>query len=658
MPASGDVDRPGRTGLEHGAATWRGGLYGSDFVGIPLGNVMPFDPEGGLPLTLARGLAVAGLLSLFGTLVFARVVASRALAGADGDTAARVARRLTGLARVSALAGLLGAGLWLVTQTADMAGASTLVAMGDVLGGTRFGHVLAAQAVALAAALVALARPAWRPGALVAATVALSLQAGHGHALSMIEGPSLLLASDLLHLGAAGAWLGGLLPLLLVIGGAPPATGAAAARWFSPLGKWCVGATALTAAYQGWYLVASVPGLVGTAYGWMALVKLALLGALLGFAVVNRYWFAPALRGAAPAAARRRLFRSIAVQTGCGLLVVGAAALLSQLPPALHEQPVWPFAMQPSLVTVDEDPEFRQMVVVALLELGGTLALLAAAVAWRRFVLPAALVAAATAFVAVPNLRLLLVPAYPTSFFRSPTGFAATSIAAGAALYPAQCAACHGAEGRGDGPLAAGLAVPPADLTAGHLWAHVDGEMFWWLSNGIEGPAGDRVMPGFADALSAEQRWALIDFVRANNAGRAWRATGAWPGPIAAPSLTVRCDGQAMDWAALRGRAVRLLFAGGAAATPLDRADLVTITVGPPGPGCRASDDAAAAAYALVLGTTAPALAGTELLIDPNGWLRSQAPGRITPALLAALVDEICTHPLAGGSGGHQHHAD
>ncbi|MCD1619984.1 cytochrome c [Salipiger manganoxidans] len=35
----------------------------------------------------------------------------------------------------------------------------------------------------------------------------------------------------------------------------------------------------------------------------------------------------------------------------------------------------------------------------------------------------------------------------------------------GRALYGDYCAGCHGAAGRGDGPLAAGMTPPPADLT-------------------------------------------------------------------------------------------------------------------------------------------------------------------------------------------------
>ena len=89
------------------------------------------------------------------------------------------------------------------------------------------------------------------------------------------------------------------------------------------------------------------------------------------------------------------------------------------------------------------------------------------------------------------------------------------TIARGAALFPVQCARCHGATGRGDGPDARALSVAPADLTAQHLWNHSDRELFGWLSRGIERPQGTVVMPGFADVLPESDRWALIDFLRA-----------------------------------------------------------------------------------------------------------------------------------------------
>jgi mono/diheme cytochrome c family protein len=43
---------------------------------------------------------------------------------------------------------------------------------------------------------------------------------------------------------------------------------------------------------------------------------------------------------------------------------------------------------------------------------------------------------------------------------------ARTSASSGHEMYATYCAACHGKEGRGNGPAAEALKVPPADLTA------------------------------------------------------------------------------------------------------------------------------------------------------------------------------------------------
>ena len=624
--------------------------------------MLPIDPEGGWLLAIARALSVAALLSAFGALVFRGVVLPKLAARVAPEIADRHITRLATISLAASLPLLLA---WAVAQTQALAttGAdlrALAAALPTVIGSTAFGHVWLAQ---LAAVLLGLAALRWRPGAaLLPATAAVLLQAGHSHALSMYGGPSVLLLSDVIHLLGAGAWLGGLLPLLLAVNALPPLGGALAARWFSPLGKACVIAMAVTALYQGWQLIETLPGLIGTSYGLIALAKLALFGVLFAFALVNRYRFAPALLTGDPATARRTLVRSVAIQTGFGVAVVIAAGVLSNLPPSLHEEPIWPFALQPSLVTVNEAPEFRQMVVMALFELSGAGLLLALTLALRRFRLPALAVFAAVAWMAVPNLRLLLIPAYPTSFYRSPTDFAATSIMHGAGLYAQNCAICHGASGQGDGPAAAGLAVPPADLTQAHLWAHPDGELFWWLTHGIEAPDDDTgrrmAMPGFAAKLYPDDRWNVIDFLRANNAGSAKRNGQAWPVPVAAPDLVANCaGGRTVALTTLRGRAVRLVFAGGPPPVTLDEPELVTIIVGPGAPtvGCTASDPAVAKAYALLLGMSAASLAGSELLIDPNGWIRSDEPNAATPALLADLVREICTHPLAATAAGHRH---
>ena len=298
-------------------------------------------------LVLTRSALVAALLSVFGTLAFRTVVVPRAFGRMPPETVGQVKRRLLWMTQAGAAAGLAAGLAWLVAQAGSMADAASAAqaaaALPSVLEATVFGHLIAFQ-LALLLAVAAVAgwedRPWRQRGALGLAAVALGAQAWHGHAASMQPASGLLVAAGVVHLLGAGAWLGGLLPLLLVVRDAPARGGAAAARWFTPLGKLCVAGLAASSLVQGWVLVGSLHGLFGTAYGWMALVKLGLFGVLLGFAVLNRYHLAPALLGGDPALAKRALVRSIAVQTGFGLAIVLAAGVLSSLPPAMHEQPV------------------------------------------------------------------------------------------------------------------------------------------------------------------------------------------------------------------------------------------------------------------------------------------------------------------------------
>jgi hypothetical protein len=82
---------------------------------------------------------------------------------------------------------------------------------------------------------------------------------------------------------------------------------------------------------------------IGTDYGLMALLKLVLFAVLFGLAARNRFRLTPALETASADDARRRLCRSVAVETGFGLMVVLAAGFLTSLEPAMHVQPIWPF---------------------------------------------------------------------------------------------------------------------------------------------------------------------------------------------------------------------------------------------------------------------------------------------------------------------------
>ncbi len=82
--------------------------------------------------------------------------------------------------------------------------------------------------------------------------------------------------------------------------------------------------------------------------------------------------------------------------------------------------------------------------------------------------------------------------------------------ASGAKLYASNCASCHGADGRGDGPDATGLPYAPADLTQ---IAHRNGGVFptgdvMAAIHGYQGQRVHAVMPDFGGVLdSAPVMW-------------------------------------------------------------------------------------------------------------------------------------------------------
>jgi len=89
----------------------------------------------------------------------------------------------------------------------------------------------------------------------------------------------------------------------------------------------------------------------------------------------------------------------------------------------------------------------------------------------------------------------------------------AKSIAQGKELYAMNCVPCHGATGAGDGSAAAilernGVPVRPGNLTDSKLRQETDGGLFWKITE------GNTPMPSWAETLSEEQRWALINYVR------------------------------------------------------------------------------------------------------------------------------------------------
>lgn len=91
----------------------------------------------------------------------------------------------------------------------------------------------------------------------------------------------------------------------------------------------------------------------------------------------------------------------------------------------------------------------------------------------------------------------------------NPQEATADSILRGHNLYLANCAACHGLNGDGDGPTAAGWLPPlqPLGAVVPHL---SDGSIGYDIA---VGRAGTR-MPAFASSLSENDRWDLVNYLR------------------------------------------------------------------------------------------------------------------------------------------------
>jgi copper transport protein len=84
------------------------------------------------------------------------------------------------------------------------------------------------------------------------------------------------------------------------------------------------------------------------------------------------------------------------------------------------------------------------------------------------------------------------------------------AVAKGQTLFVQNCASCHGAGARGDGPAAASLRRPPADLTTGHAIPHSDDDYLYWITNGIAGTD----MPAFGGKLDEGSIRDVITYVR------------------------------------------------------------------------------------------------------------------------------------------------
>ncbi len=272
-------------------------------------------------------------------------------------------RRWRQRVRLAAAVGALLSGLlWFVFTVANMSGALAdvidLEIIWTVVRNTGFGGVWSARLV-LAIITVGLIWNRFdtefdsRRGLItpVLAAVLLVSLAGVGHS-QIDEGLAGIIhvVSDAAHLLAAGAWLGGLVPLgyLLLLHRRETAFAQQSELngillRFSGMGYIAVTILIGSGLINSWFLIGKFSGLFATPYGKLLIVKLVFFCGMLVLAVWNRFWLVPSLakggeddRGGRTASAGT-LRNHVLSEQFLGLMVLLVVSALGTMRPAIGQ---------------------------------------------------------------------------------------------------------------------------------------------------------------------------------------------------------------------------------------------------------------------------------------------------------------------------------
>jgi mono/diheme cytochrome c family protein len=103
-------------------------------------------------------------------------------------------------------------------------------------------------------------------------------------------------------------------------------------------------------------------------------------------------------------------------------------------------------------------------------------------------------------------------------------------LAKGKALYEIYCLVCHGAQGKGDGPIASKIPPPPS-YKSDRVMSFHPGRIFHVITMGAN------KMPSYAAQLAPEERWQVITYVRSQLQELEEAAPGSLPAPDAPASV-------------------------------------------------------------------------------------------------------------------------
>jgi mono/diheme cytochrome c family protein len=84
----------------------------------------------------------------------------------------------------------------------------------------------------------------------------------------------------------------------------------------------------------------------------------------------------------------------------------------------------------------------------------------------------------------------------------------------GRGLYQTYCLVCHGANGKGDGPLVVAGKIPtPPAYTSERVAPFPPGRVFHVVTMGTQDATGRQKMPSYAALLTPEERWKVVAYV-------------------------------------------------------------------------------------------------------------------------------------------------
>jgi copper resistance protein D len=291
----------------------------------------------------ARFIHFAAAMAAFGIGAF-RIYAF------TGGTAA-LDRQLARAMLIAAFLALLSALAIVPSIAVEMTGSDTAAfdpsSWQAVLVDTGFGKVWCWHlgfAVALAL-LSATSRQRWLSAAATVAALLLLASLGlTGHAAMDMGGGATHEINQMAHLIAGGIWLGGLVPLGILLRRATRPDGAAFVRLarsalphFSQMGYAAVALVALTGTVNAVMLVGSFHALVTTPYGRLLCVKITLFAAMVALALINRFRLLPKVRLETNAVMPlRALLRSVAAEQAIGLAILAVVSVLGTTPPAIE----------------------------------------------------------------------------------------------------------------------------------------------------------------------------------------------------------------------------------------------------------------------------------------------------------------------------------